>query len=159
MNHKRILGIVLFLGTAAFAQKAPQEIAEKLTLVRSAGAAGRLDEARLARVLWSLVSDQRLDVNQVPYIIVLHVPRETGMAVGIPSSGTARTDHCAATGKNYYQLWVLGEPKAADYVAGLETILRNEFGLQIGDPELKSLLARAVRQDLATVDAEPPSYK
>lgn len=153
MNRRRVLWFVLLLATSALAQKAPQGIAEKLTVVESMDATGHLDKARLARVLWSLVNQQKLDVKLVPNIIVLHVSPEAGSAVGVSASGTARTDHCAATGKNYYQLWVLGEPQAGDYIAGLETILQHEFGLPASESELKPLLRRVLQADLATVDA------
>ncbi len=159
MDRRRVLGFILLLATNAFAQKAPQELAEKLTLVQSSDAAGHLNKERLARVLWALVNEQKLEVKQVPNIIVLHVSPATGMAIGVPASGTARTDHCAATGKNYYQLWVLGEPKGADYVAGLETILQHELGLQPTDSELKPLLRRVLQADLATLDAPAQSDK
>ncbi len=157
MNRTLVFWAILLSATSGVAQKAPPEIAAKLTLVQSADAAGHVDEGRLSRVLWALVSEQRLEVKQVPNIIVLHVPPQVGVALGIGASGTARTDHCAATGKNYYQLWILGEPNAPDYIAGLETILQHEFVLQVTDSELKSLLARVLRSDLAILDAKPPS--
>ncbi len=148
----RILILASLLVPCLAAEEAPG-VADRLTLVESADAPGHIDQNRLSRVFWQLVRDQKLELKRLPRVLVLHVSRKVAANVGLAAS-TVRTDHCTkGSDDGYYQLWLVGEPIMPDYVSGLETVLQHEFDLQPQPEEMKALLERVAKRDLATVDA------
>ena len=148
----RILILVSLLVPCLAAEEAPAGFAERLTLVESTDAPGHIDQNRLSRVFWQLIREQKLQLKRLPRVLVLHVSRKVASNVGLAAS-TVRTDHCTkGSDDGYYQLWLVGEPAMPDYVTGLETVLQHEFDLQPPPEELKALLERVAKRDLATVD-------
>ncbi len=138
----------------AAAQEVPSEVSGRLTLVESADAPGHIEEARLARVYWDLIHEQKLPLRQLPAVLVFHVSRKAAATVGL-SATALRTDQCKqGTQEGYYQLWLVGEPLTADYVLALQTVLEYEFGLQYPDKDRKALLTRVAIRDMATIDAK-----
>ncbi len=149
----RILILVSLLTPGLAAQEAPLGISDRITLVESTDAPGHIDQTRLSRVFWQLVREQKLELKKLPRVLVLHVSKKVASNVGLAAS-TVRTDHCTkGSDDGYYQLWLVGEPTMPDYVTGMETVLQHAFDLQPQPQELKTLLERVAKRDLATVDA------
>ena len=149
----RILIIALLIAPSLAAQEAPPGVVDRLTLVESGDAPGHIDQSRLARIFWQLIREQKLELKHLPRVLVLHVSRKVAANVGLAAS-TVRTDHCTkGSDDGYYQLWLVGEPVMPDYVSGLQTVLQHEFELQPTEGELKAILERVARRDMATVDA------
>lgn len=148
-------GIVLFLllSTGLWAQQPPPVVLQRVGMLESADAPGHVDRERLARNLWQLMREQGLDLQQAPHIMVFHVSKEVAGIVGIKGS-IGRTARHEQTGSVYYQLWLVGEPKAPDYITGLQMILQHAFSLQQTPKELEQVLSRVGTMDSATVDAK-----
>ncbi len=155
----RILILVSLLVPCLAAEEAPPGVSDLITLVESNDAPGHIDQNRLSRVFWQLVREQKLELKRLPRILVLHVSKKVASNVGLASS-TVRTDHCTkGSDDGYYQLWLVGDPMMPDYVTGLETVLQHAFDLQMQPQELRSLLERVAKRDLATVDARSLAAK
>ena len=147
------IAFLLLFSASLWAQQPPQVVLQRLGMLESADAPGHVDRERLARNLWQLMREQGLDLQQAPHIMVFHVSRTVASIVGINGS-SGRTARHEQTGKVHYQLWLVGEPKSADYITGLQMILQHAFSLQQTPKELEQVLTRVGTMDGATVDAK-----
>ncbi len=150
---RALAAFLLLVSTALLGQQAPPVVMQRVGMLESADAPGHIERERLARTLWLLMREQNLDLQQVPRIMVFHVSKMVAGIVGINGS-IGRTARHEQTGKIYYQLWLVGEPKSADYITGLQMILQHAFSLQQTPKELEQVLSRVTTMDAATVDAK-----
>jgi len=142
---------MLLFSTALFAQQVPPVVMQRVGVLESPDAPGHIERERLARSLWQLMLDQKLDLERVPHIMIFHVSKAVASIVGVKGS-IGRTARHEQTGNIYYQLWLVGEPKQSDYISGMQTILQHSYGLQQTPKELEEVLNRAAVLDSATVD-------
>ncbi len=120
----------------------PPGFSERVTLVESADAPGRVDQGGLAQLYWRLIKEQSLQLKRFPRILVLHLSPTAAARIGRAGS-RVRTDHCdRPAGESYYQVWLVGKPAMQEYFVGLQHVLQREFHLHPSEGELKNLVAR-----------------
>lgn len=125
----------------------PPGFSERVTLVESADAPGRVEQGSLVRLYWQLIKEQSLQLKRLPRILVLHLSPRAAAKVG-RASIRVRTDHCERpAGESYYQVWLVGEPATQEYFVGLQHVLQHEFRLRPSEGELKALVARVAPQE------------
>ncbi len=139
----RAIVVVFFLATGIFAQQAPPGIADKISLLTLPNASSPIDHDRLAYGFWLLVREQNLELNSIPRVIVIHVPKNVAAKFGSLSSSPVLVDHWQAARIAYYLVWVVGEPPLADYLVKLQIVLQHQLHLQQTDEEMQALVSRA----------------
>ena len=143
----RVFAMVLFAAGGMFTQQAPPGIADKISLVTSVHAPGHINRDRLAYAFWLLVREQNLELRPLPSILVLHLSQREAARMGRFSASPILVDHCESRGGSYYQVWLLGQPKSADYLIKLEGVLQHEFRLHQTHAQVHALLSRVASLD------------
>ena len=128
-------------------------LSDRVTLVESADAPGRVEQGSLVRLYWQLVKEQSLQLKRLPHVLVMHLSPKAAAKVG-RGSVRVRTDHCERpAGDSYYQVWLVGEPATQEYFVGLQHVLQHEFNLHPSAGQLKDLVARVAPQE-ASLDVQ-----
>ena len=145
--------IALVIPKGRSQEAAPPGFADRVTLVESADAPGRVEQRSLVRLYWQLIKEQGLHLKRLPHVLVMHISPKAAAKVG-RGSVRVRTDHCERpAGDSYYQVWLVGEPAMQEYFVGMQHVLQHEFGLHPSEGELKDLVARVAPEE-ASLDVQ-----
>ena len=125
----------------------------RIVVMKSVDAPGKVTVERIATCLRLMALELKLSDKDLPLIVVLHVSRKGAAAAGMDRTKVRRSFD-ANTGQTlYYELWIVGEPRIADYCAAVMRILENHLGQAIDDKQRITIMQRAVRYLENTVSA------
>jgi len=110
-----------------------------------------VDHERMTASLALLLRQMHLSEQDLPHILVIQPTPEVAHATGATQSTVRRAN--PSGGPVYYELWIVGPPKPAEYITGLHLILEEYFSVQISDADRKSDVLRVMRVMDATVSA------
>lgn len=142
MTALRVVVVVLSLAAGVVAQQAPHGIADKISLLTAPKTSGCIDRDRLAYALWMLAREQNLERAELPRIVVIQISDEAAARFGSLSVSPILVDHLHHVPYSYFVVWMVGEPKPADYVMKLQAVLQHEFQLQQTAAETQALVSR-----------------
>src|SRR6516225_8595167 len=134
----------------------PQDDFPNLVVMETADAVGAVDQGKIRISLQQSATELKVDVRQLPCILVFHVSQATAAKLNITGSSTWRT---SGGPSNLYEMWIVGEPSDYLYAGLMVNILEHQFGLKIEDSE-RTRVIQSVRLRLAsTIHVEPSSEK
>jgi hypothetical protein len=153
---RRACGIgILAVGSGLSAPPATAQDAPALLYVESAAAPRGIQQERLETCLRLLMQDLGLSNQPLPLIAVVHIGEAEARRAGLQNVSVKlrlNTDP-AADAQPYYELWLVGEPRTADYTFSLDYLLERHFSLQREPAAQQATVARVVRFLDATVSA------
>jgi hypothetical protein len=133
----------------------PQDDFPNLVVMETADAVGAVDQGKIRISLQQSATELKVDVRQLPCILVFHVSQATAAKLNITGSSTWQ----ASGASNLYETWIVGEPSDYLYAGLMVNILEHQFGLNIEDSE-RTRVIQSVRLRLAsTIHVEPSRKK
>lgn len=132
----------------------PTELRPHIIVVKSADAPGDVVPDRISECLNGLAKRLNVDAKALPYILVLHMSKGAAAAAGLKDNAIRHNNSNVGQDNDYYEMWIVGEPKVNDYVTAAENILEHHFKLKISDVDRINIM-RHVRAEMnATVDVQ-----
>ncbi len=132
----------------------PAELRPNIIVVKSVDAPGDVVPDRISECLTGLAKRLNVDVKALPYILVLHVSKGAAAAAGLKDNAIRHNNSNLGEDSDYYEMWIVGEPKVNDYVLAAENILEHHFKLKVSDVERSNIMKHVRAEMNATVDVQ-----
>lgn len=131
----------------------PDAIMQKITVLNAPDAPGTVSRERLATCMWLIAQDLKMESQELPHILVMHVTAKDAASAGVTETAVRHNSGAKVGAKGYYEFWIVGEPTAVEYSAAIYNILENRTGTRREDKERVSIMRRALRYLQATISA------
>src|SRR3954468_2625389 len=148
----RIVLFFLFLTSLAVGQSNSSFSGGHLTLLHSSDNKHFLTEKRLKECRDKLVSEWKLNKNDLPNILVFQVSKNAARAALVNEKVALRQNFSRKDGKGYFELWINDEANLRAVIVGLQTILESHFSLQIADDQRRTVMNRVFLLEEGTID-------
>lgn len=147
-----ILGMLLLASTLTYSQTTIEERSHLLVL-SSSDAPGELKSEQLQGAFSQLVREWKLPEASLPSIVVFHVSKNAAKLASITHRVTLRHNQRFPGNKyaDYYEVWLVGQPRIGDYVPALAAVLEDHCELKITADERRQVISRVVGSLNATV--------
>jgi hypothetical protein len=149
MRRNLIVLAVLLFALPVFASVPGPEI----LILSAPDAPGKISADRIATCLRLIAEDLKVDRQDLPRIVVMHVSRKTGVAAGVNHTTVRRNYDAHSDHTLYYEFWIVGEPTDVDYSVGAFNILENRLGQKVEEKQRLAIMQRALRFLQSTVSA------
>ena len=105
---------------------------QDIAIVESPDALGSCSLLQIASCMRTLTILMDLVDQPLPPVLVLHVSPKVAAAFGVDETGIIRHNRTGDFDlKSYYELWLVGQPDASNYVHALMGILEDHFLLDV----------------------------
>jgi hypothetical protein len=147
-----LLALILLVVPALASAGAPPKLPENLIFLETRDTEEALQRQKVAQCMDLLARDLSLAGKDLPQVLVVHVSKETGKAIGVKHLEVRRNTGTRPP-EVYYELWFAGQTSLADYTVAMEAMLERHFDLNLTVAERAQVVTRALRQLSATVSA------
>ena len=149
------LALIFILLCTTVSARRPDNL-ENLVVLDTPDAPGVIDQDKIRISLQQTATELKVDVRQLPCILVFHVSQATAAKLNITGSSAW---HNSGRAVNLYEMWIVGEPSDYIYAELMVKILEHQFGLNIDDSE-RTRVVECVQLLLAsTIHVEPSRKK
>lgn len=147
--------ILSCIGTAQVQLTPSHQVQHALAFIDSPDAPGTLDANHLRQCFSLLAQRLKLPDSDLPHVVVIHVSPEAAHAADVRASCVRRN---AAGNSQYYEFWIVGRPKPAEYARFLYTIFEQHYNLTLSIGEQQQVAAFVTRLMSSTVNASGGSH-
>jgi len=154
-----ILSLALTLPVPSF--PAANRLEERIAIVQSNHASGRVDRERLMAILERSCAELHIDESSVPRIVFIRVSQQDASVGGVPAGAPVlverayvTVDGTAGPQQSRFLVWLVDKPSDQNLVAAIVHVLRLHLALNLSDADLHNAAQRILRQLNATVDVK-----
>ena len=149
-----ISAIIFALLASALALSQTKAIDEHITVLSSADIPHALLKQRIGSCLVELLHQWKLSDKKLPHIVVFHASKKAAVAAYVTENVSVRKNRVVGGNTDYFEIWIVGEPSVRNTIVALENILEIHYELTVKDEDRKTVMARVLRIEDATVGVE-----
>jgi hypothetical protein len=147
-----IIVVGLLLSSTVLVRAQTSQTNDRLTILSSPAAPGRVSKDQIATCLQQLVREWKLTDDVLPHVVVYHVSNRAASAAYVAENIAVRRNSGSTKSDTYFEVWLVGEPNIRGYVLALQNVLETHFDLKVSDHDRAVVMARVTRMQDATVD-------
>lgn len=129
-----------------------RHVEEHLIILNSSDATGSIAPQRVSSCLQQLVQEWKLDEQTLPRIMLIHASKQAATKVQVKEEIAVRKNGVRGEPTEYFEIWIVGEPKLRSIVIALQNVLESHYALHVTSEQRKAVIDRVIRLQDATID-------